>query len=214
MPLAPAIFANSRHATSASEPKATTASTEPDNQCRKPAVSIIGYGRIIEVVAGAVLIVDAVEEGVEHDIAAVDTQLCQKPLYSVTGHTDQDASHYVLVLGGVLTNTQYSCASIQSAAIKDRPPLNPKRIGGKDRPVWGLVTERCQGFLANAGIECRRHCRPLAVQLHEPSFGDAGRDPHNRALSRFGFRGSSSSGRQTMGDSETLSEALGSELRV
>jgi hypothetical protein len=102
--------------------------------------------------AGAVLIIDAVEKRVEHHIAAVDTQLCQKPLYSVTGHTDQDASDYRLVLGGVLTNAQHSCRSIQSAAIKDRPPFNAKRIGREDRLVRSLLTKSRKRFVADAGL--------------------------------------------------------------
>src|SRR5262249_49307009 len=68
------------------------------NQCRKPAISIIGYRRIINVVLGTVLIIDAIEKSVEHDIAAVDTQLSQEALSSMTGHADQDAADHRLVL--------------------------------------------------------------------------------------------------------------------
>src|SRR5262249_4234883 len=64
-----------------------------------PAISIIGYHRIINVILGTVLIIYAIEKSVEHDIAAVDTRFSQKALYSMTSHADQDAADHRLVFG-------------------------------------------------------------------------------------------------------------------
>src|SRR5215472_9497980 len=103
-------------------------------QCRKPAISISGHCRILGVRCGAALIIYAVKESVDHDIAAVDAQLCQKPLYSVTRDADQDTADNSLVLRGVLTDAQYSRSAVQSSAIEYRPPLRRgKRC--KDRPT-------------------------------------------------------------------------------
>src|SRR5215469_1757408 len=126
-------------------------------QCRKPTISISGHCRVVDVRCRAALIVQAVKEGIDHDVAAVDAELCQEPLHSVTGDTDQDTADDSLALSGILADAQYSCGAVQSPAVKYRPPLDAEsavRISGL---VRCLLAEGHERLDADPGVESSRH---------------------------------------------------------
>jgi len=73
-----------------------------------PLISIGGDRRIVLVFASAPLSIDAVQERIDHGVAAINSELEQESLKSMTGDADQNPPDYGFGLGGVLSDHQHS----------------------------------------------------------------------------------------------------------
>jgi hypothetical protein len=78
----------------------------------------------------AALSENAVEEGVDHDVAPVDAELGQEPLYALPGFADEDPAHDRLVSGGILAEDQHSGRSIEASSVEDGSPFDAE-VGGR-----------------------------------------------------------------------------------
>ena len=74
--------------------------------------------------------VDAVEEGVDHHVAAVDAELEEEALQAMAGLPDEDPPGDRLVLGGVLADDEHARGAVEPPAVEDRVPIR----GGSRRP--------------------------------------------------------------------------------
>ncbi len=113
-------------------------------QGAQPTISIAGDLRVVAMLVASSLAEDAVEECVHHHVAVVDAELGQEALDAMSGLTDQDAAEDRLVLGRVLSQDEHACASVESAAMEDRSPLQSE-VGG-----W---VDRCARSVGDKGAE-------------------------------------------------------------
>ena len=91
----------------------------------EPLVAIGGDPRRVGVLRRAA--VDAVEEGVDHHVAAIDAELEKEALQPVACLPDEDPPGDGLVLGGVLPDTS-SAPSVEAAAVEHGPPFEAEAV--------------------------------------------------------------------------------------
>jgi hypothetical protein len=72
----------------------------------------------------------AAQEGVHHDVAGVDAEPGEEALGALPGGADQDAAGDRLVLGRVLADHQHPGATVQAAAVEQRPHSTRKSSAG------------------------------------------------------------------------------------
>jgi hypothetical protein len=96
----------------------------------------------------------AVDERVDHHVAALDPELREEALDPVSGLADQNSARNRLVLRGILAEHEHSCTSVQAPAVEDRPPLEPeilRRIHARAGDVFAKTPERLLGI---SDVEC------------------------------------------------------------
>jgi hypothetical protein len=119
----------------------------------KPTISVRDDGRIILVFVAATLAEDAVDERVEHDVTAGETQLRDETLDAVPSAADECPTRNDFVLSGVLPDHKEPCAPIESASMKHRPPLRAEVLRGKDGLVWHVLHKRRERLVTIARVE-------------------------------------------------------------
>src|SRR5207245_9104831 len=105
----------------------------------------------------ALLAVDAVKEGVDHHIAAVDSQLGKKALDSVPSRPNPNPASHLLVLGRILADEHHPSAAVKSSAMEHRSPLGPEVGSGIDVAAGIVAAELIERRLKVAWIKIDAH---------------------------------------------------------
>lgn len=121
----------------------------------EPAVSVHGDVRVIAVAIGALLPVDRVDEGVDHGVLGLESELREEALYALAGHTDQDATCDGLARTRILADDQDAGASVEPSTMEDRSPLDSEVSRPEDLRSRYLGAQRHPRLRAVAGIEGR-----------------------------------------------------------
>src|SRR4051794_15659792 len=103
-----------------------------DEEGVEPPVPVGRDRGVVGVPLAAALPVNAVEEGIDHDISARDTDLREQTLYALAGLADQDAPGDRLVCRGVLPQHEDAGRAVEPATMEDRTPLDAEildRVG-------------------------------------------------------------------------------------
>ena len=82
--------------------------------------------------AAPALAVDAVREGIDHHVAAVEAEPGQEALEPPARRPDEDPPDHGLVLGGVLAHDQDAGRLVQAPAVEDRSPLQAEVVDLQD----------------------------------------------------------------------------------
>src|SRR5262249_11735535 len=96
-------------------------------------------------------------ERVDQDVTAVEAELREEALQPVAGLTDKNSAGDRLVLRRVLADHEHARAAVEPAAVKNRPPLNPKVLAGIDVRRWIVLAQAPERFGGVAGVELLCH---------------------------------------------------------
>src|SRR5690349_6748130 len=98
-----------------------------DLVCREssldPTVAVSDNGGVVLVEVATSLAENAVEEGINHQIAARNTELGKEALNTLARFANEDTAGYRFVLSGILADHKDTSGAIEAAAMKYRPPL-------------------------------------------------------------------------------------------
>ena len=125
--------------------------------------------------------VDAVEEGVDHHVAAIEAELEQEALQPVARLPDEDPPGDGLVLGGVLPDDEHARRRVEAPAVEHGAPFEAEAVGRIGDGAGVAGDERAEGLLAVAGIEGGGHRAVLHGDADAVNAGPPRRGAPRRA---------------------------------